>query len=88
MHLTDDDLAFLARFAKTPDGEYLGRLLTRAQGGIDTQLRTASGEVLFRLQGRAQQLEDTVKWVSGRSSVVVRRPPPSDSRKLTGHATP
>jgi hypothetical protein len=77
MHLDQDDLAFLARFAKQPDGERLLQLFESELHAVDVKLRKSVGEETFRLQGRAQQLEDCVKWISGRSGFVHRQPAPN-----------
>lgn len=60
MHLSSDDLAFLARFNKTPDGQYLLRLLQAKLVERDQMLRKATGEEVHRAQGRALELDELI----------------------------
>ena len=66
--MTTEDLDYLRRFARTPEGRYfLGLLETRLRSR-DEKLRTATGEELYRQQGRAQELYELMKDITGADS--------------------
>lgn len=61
MHLTSDQLLFLARLSKSPEGRtlvtsYLEPKMAEANG----LLRTARGEDIFRAQGAATALAELI----------------------------
>jgi len=55
--LSGEQLAILARFSKSPDCAALLQILRAELAEADAHLRTASGEDIFRAQGRAQELD-------------------------------
>lgn len=61
MVLTQDDLRFLARLSKTPDGAALIKILRADLAEVDATLRKATGEELIRTQGRAQKLDELIE---------------------------
>ena len=82
MHLTESQLLFLARFAKAPEGKEFIELMRAAVEEVNQTLRTATGEHVLRTQGRAQQLDEIVGWITeanrkltaGQASFRTRRP--------------
>lgn len=55
--LTSEQLAFLDRFARTPDAHSLAVILGAELKAVEQDLRTLSGDLLMRAQGKAQQLD-------------------------------
>jgi len=62
--LDQQDLDFLRRFARSPDGRLLVELLQRKLTDADRRLRTAIGEDVLRSQGRAQLLAELIDDVT------------------------
>lgn len=60
MRLSTEDLQFLARFARMPDGARLLTLLRARLAERDSELRKARGEDVIRAQGRAQELDELI----------------------------
>ena len=61
MHLTTDQLSFLARLSKSPDGRFLvSNYLEPKLAEADGMLRTARGEDIFRAQGAATALAELI----------------------------
>lgn len=60
MTLTKDDLSFLARFARSPDGRAFQLMLRARLLDADATLRKAQGEEILRAQGRAQTLAQLI----------------------------
>lgn len=60
MHLSTDDLGLLARLNKAPDGQLLLRLLRAKLAVADEKLRSATGEEVYRAQGRALALAEMI----------------------------
>ena len=58
MKLSGDQLAFLARFSKSPDGRALQQILEAKLAEVDVKLRTTEGAEMHRQQGRAQELAE------------------------------
>lgn len=65
MSMTVEDLDYLRRFARTPEGRYFLQLLDTRLRSRDEKLRTATGEELYRQQGRAQELCELIKDITG-----------------------
>lgn len=59
-----EDLEFLRRFARMPEGRVLVELLHRKLTDADRRLRTAIGEDVLRSQGRAQLLAELIDDVT------------------------
>ncbi len=57
MRLSESQLLFLARFAKSPEGRELTDLLRAELADVEKALRTQTGEELYRQQGHAQRLD-------------------------------
>jgi hypothetical protein len=82
MTLTSDQLLFLARFSKSPEGKFLVSMYEAELAEVDGKLRKAVGEDIYRLQGRASQIEEMIdriktaerKATSGRSAPQTPRP--------------
>jgi len=85
MNLTSDQLAFLARFAKSPDGRTIVDILSGHLESTDRKLRAAVGEETFRQQGRAQQLAELIDMVV-KAEVTLNRtkPVPSQAPRFSG----
>lgn len=60
MRLSESQLLFLARFAKSPEGREFLELLRAKVGHCDVKLRTETGEMLYRTQGRALELDEMI----------------------------
>jgi hypothetical protein len=58
--LTTDDLTFLARFSKSPEGQRFVGLLRARLVEHDAKLRTGEGAEVHRTQGRALELDDLI----------------------------
>lgn len=80
MHLSSDDLAFLDRFSKTPDGQYLLKLLRAKLAEREQKLRTATGEEVYRNQGRALELDEMIAEVTTAQQKLTRNVRPVTSR--------
>jgi hypothetical protein len=65
MTLTGDQLAFMARFSKSPEGKFLVSLYEAELRELDVKLRKATGEAIYQAQGRAQQLEEMIERITG-----------------------
>jgi hypothetical protein len=55
--LSGDQLTFLERFSRTPDARSLVEILGAELASVEKDLRTLSGDLLMRAQGKAQQLD-------------------------------
>ena len=64
MRLTAQQLDFLARLGKSPDGQLLRALLKAEIDETNLQLRTLTGEHLYRAQGRATYMDDLAKHLA------------------------
>ncbi len=82
MTLTGEQLVFLARFSKTPEAKFLVSLYEAELHELDVKLRKATGEDIYRAQGRASQLDEMVRRITNaeatanpkRLTPVVSRP--------------
>lgn len=84
MQLTRPQLEFLAGLSKSPTGRALVDLIQAKLAHADRELRTASGEEVFRAQGRAQALDEFLTDIAEASTRLernqqVRRPSPAFS---------
>lgn len=80
MHLSNDDLAFFDRFHKSPDGQYLLRLLQAKLAERDQALRTSTGEEVYRSQGRALELAELIGDITKAQQKLTRSVRPVTSR--------
>jgi hypothetical protein len=85
MQLTHDDLTFLARFAKSPDGRALQRIYAAKLRVADEALRNAQGEEVFRAQGRAQILAHLIVEIESAQQKLERNAsaPSREPRRVT-----
>lgn len=65
MHLSEEQLQFLARFSKSPDGRALVLMLQAKLGAVEAKLRTSTGEEVYRTQGRALVLDELIADIEG-----------------------
>ncbi len=64
MRLTAQQLEFLARLGKSPEGALLQAMMKAEIDDVNVQLRSATGETLYRAQGRAAFLDDFAKHLA------------------------
>lgn len=64
MRLTEDQLQFLARFSKSPEGHLFLSILRAKLSEREAKLRTATGEEVYRQQGRALELDELIADVT------------------------
>lgn len=81
MQLSTDDLTFLARLAKSPDGARLVTLLQALLGDVEGQLRKLEGVQMHRAQGRALAFDELIDNMSD-AEKKLNRNPPIESRRL------
>jgi hypothetical protein len=60
MRLSNEQLVFLARFARSPEGNQLLTILKAKLGDRESKLRTTVGEEVYRTQGRALELDELI----------------------------
>lgn len=77
MSLNREDLDLLRRLAKTPDGKALVLILEKKLSERDEKLRTATGEELYRAQGRAQELAELLSDIAEADTRLKRTTPPT-----------
>ena len=80
MQLSRTQLEFLARFARSPDGQFLLQILQAKQAERDAGLRTASGEEVFRKQGRAVEISELIADITEAERRLTRSIPSVTSR--------
>lgn len=64
MRLTAQQLEFLARLGKSPEGQLLQAMVKAESDDVNVQLRTLAGEHLYRAQGKATFLDDFAKHLA------------------------
>jgi len=74
MRLTQLQLDFLARLGKSPDGQLLQAMLKAEIDDTNELLRSGTGEVLYRAQGRATYLVELAKHLASPTFVPQTRP--------------
>ena len=78
--MNSSDLSFLARFAKTPEGQALLRILEARLASVNETLLGTDGNDVYRFQGRAKQLLELCKDITeaeqrlNRAAPAARRP--------------
>lgn len=75
MHLNSDDLAFLARLNKSPEGRQLLRLLQAKQAECNEKLRAVTGEEVLRWQGRALAVDEMIADIATAEQKLTRAKP-------------
>ena len=83
MHLDAAQAEFLARLGKSPEGQQLKSLLTALVADSNEKLRTLTGDLLYREQGRATAHVDLLERLSPVERVPARNlsrrfPTPTD----------
>lgn len=73
--LSTNDLEFLRRFARMPEGKALVELFQRNLAETDVKLRTTIGDELLRMQGRAQLLAELIDQVTKAEATLTRATP-------------
>lgn len=63
MHLSKDQLTFLAGFARSAQGQGFKKLLADRLAEVDKDLRSLSGENLYRAQGKALMLDEMLTTI-------------------------
>lgn len=58
--LSTDNLLFLARLSKSPEGHALLEILRAELAETDARLRRTAGDETLRAQGRAQALDELI----------------------------
>lgn len=76
MALTNNDLVLLRSFFRTAEGKLYVAMLERKLAEADANLRTASGEDLYRKQGRAQQLHELIAELASAEQILKRQEQP------------
>lgn len=61
IRLDASQVALLERLGKSPDGQQLLALIKKTQDEVNEQLRTLTGENLYRAQGEATAWHDLAK---------------------------
>lgn len=72
MQLSSDQLAFLARFSKSPDGRALLQILEAKLAEVEVHLRRQDGAELHRSQGRAIQLDELMADIGDAQTRLAR----------------
>jgi len=72
MQLKHEQLQFLERLNKSPDGQFLLQILRAKQSERDAALRTTKGEDVYRAQGRALELDELVADITEASQRLTR----------------
>jgi hypothetical protein len=82
MQLKHEQLQFLARLHKSPDGQFLLQILRAKQSERDAALRTTKGEDVYRAQGRALELDELVADITEASQRLDRIRPSAPRTQL------
>jgi len=82
MHLNGTQLQFLSRLSKTPDGLMLLQVLQAKLAESDASLRSATGEEVYRAQGRAKAFAEMIDDLTKADSKLTRNAPSVTSRNL------
>jgi len=80
MQLNTDDLGFLARLSKSPDGRRLLQLLQAKQAECNDKLRRTTGEEVLRWQGRALAVDELIDDIATAEQKLTRNAPSATSR--------
>lgn len=84
MTLTSEQVAFLARLSKSPEGKFLVSMYEDELREIDVKLRKATGEAIYQAQGRAQQLEEMIGRIRNAGQKANLRPLMEQQRAVSG----
>lgn len=70
--MTNAQLADLARFGRLPEGKVFVDLIRMQLAVHDAKTRTATGEEVYRSQGRAQALAELIAMIEGAETSLAR----------------
>lgn len=87
MPLSTNELQILRAFFGRPEGKLWVGMLEGKLAAVDVQLRTATGEQLYRHQGRAQQLDELIRELT-EADEKLKRPEPSTARPVRNWTQP
>ena len=73
MALSTPELEALRRFARLPEGRLWIQILEKKLAESDAKLRTLSGEILTRQQGRSQQPQELLDDMAGAERALTRQ---------------
>lgn len=76
MALSSTDLQALRRFSQLPEGRLMLKLLGERLAERDEKLRRMSGDDLYRMQGRAQELDEMIELLVGAGDSLTRQEQP------------
>ena len=82
MHLSNTQLQFLSRLSKSPDGQMLLQMFKAKLAESDLKLRSATGEEVYRAQGRAQAFAEMIDDLAKADEKLTRVSPSVTSRNL------
>lgn len=88
MRLSNEQLEFLARLNKAPEGPLLLAFLQAKLRERDTALRTATGEEVYRSQGRATELDELIADITQAQARLTRAVAPGTSQVRPGSYQP
>lgn len=72
MQLNTQQLEYLARLGRAPEGQMLKQLCQAWVDEANGNLRTKSGEHLLREQGRAVMLDEFMRYLEGLAAAPLR----------------
>jgi hypothetical protein len=72
MRLSGDQLAFMARFSKSPEGQMLLSIYDAKLKERESKLRTSVGEEVHRQQGRALELDELIADITEAQQRITR----------------
>jgi hypothetical protein len=84
MTLTAEQVAFLVRLSKSPEGKFLVGMYEVELREIDVKLRKATGEAIYQAQGRAQQLEEMIGRITNAGQKANPAPLTARPRAVSG----
>jgi hypothetical protein len=88
MRLSNEQLEFLARLNKAPEGRLLLTLLQAKLRECEANLRTKTGEEVYRAQGRALELDELIADITEAQARLTRTVRPPTSRVPYGAHQP
>jgi hypothetical protein len=74
MHLSTEQLSFLARFAKSPECLMLRQVIEGRLADVSKDLRSLVGEQVYRAQGRALELDGLIALLDDAQNRLNRNP--------------
>lgn len=72
-HLNNPELEALRRYARLPEGRGLIQILEKKLAESDEKLRSLTGELLYRQQGRSLALAEFLDEIAGADQVLKRQ---------------